>query len=104
MEESSGNVPGSFILYQNHPNPFNAGTEIRYELPAGKTSYSVTLSIYDLQGRLIKQLVEAAQTPGLHSVVWEGIDSNGKPVPSQVYVYSLQIGEWQESRKLLLLK
>ena len=91
-------------LSQNYPNPFNEETEISYYLPAGKQNYPVKLMIYDLLGRLIKILELENKSPGHYSVVWDGTDDLGNAVPSGVYVYVLQVGDFKDTKKLVLMR
>jgi Ca-activated chloride channel homolog len=103
-DKNEGVTPNNFTLKQNYPNPFNAETEISYYLPAGKQNYPVKLMIYDLLGRLIKILELDNKSPGYHSVVWDGTDDLGNAVPSGVYVYVLQVGDFKDSKKLVLMR
>ena len=76
-------LPESFTLYQNYPNPFNPVTTIRYDLPEQS---HVTIVIYDIMGRQVKELVNAAVVSGYYKVVWDGMDSFGKPVAAGMYL------------------
>ena len=88
-------------LGQNHPNPFNPKTEIRFSLAqAGAAS----LKIYDAQGRLVKVLVDGVVQAGEREVVWNGDDANGRPVASGMYFYKLQTEEHNISKRMVLLK
>ncbi len=88
-------------LGQNHPNPFNPKTEIRFSLAqAGAAS----LKIYDAQGRLVKVLVDGVVQAGEREVVWNGDDANGRPVASGMYFYKLQTEEQNISKRMVLLK
>jgi hypothetical protein len=78
------------------PNPFNPVTQISYRLP---TEEFVQLSVYDVTGRLIDQLVSGMQPAGEHVVEW-----NAKGLSSGIYFYRIQIGNLSETRKLILLK
>ncbi len=89
-------VPGEFSLAQNYPNPFNPTTTISYELP--KQS-QVTLKIFDILGCDVLTLVNRIEEPGYRSVVF-----NAQGLPSGIYFYRLQAGNFTETRKLLLLK
>lgn len=93
-----------FELHQNYPNPFNPTTEISYVLPEGQAKYFVVLKVYDLLGRLVKVLVENNQAPGTYRVIWDGTNRLGQRVPSGVYVYILQVGDFKLSRKMILVK
>jgi hypothetical protein len=85
-----------FFLEQNLPNPFYRLTEISYSLPA---TTQVTLSIYDITGRLVETLVNETQQPGIHQVSW-----NGKTNPGGVYFYRLSSGEFVETRKMVVVE
>ena len=88
-------------LSQNVPNPFNPVTRIRYEL--SRTSV-VTLSVYDVAGRLVRQLENGLVAPGIYTAVWDGTNENGAAVSSGIYFYRLQAGDFSLTRKMLLLK
>jgi len=103
VKEGKGNTQ-SFGLKQNYPNPLNPATEISYTLPDGIASYHVTIKIYDVLGRLVKVLVDAEETAGSHSVRWDSTDLQEQPVASGVYFYSLEVGEFKEMKKMVLLR
>ncbi|UCF04096.1 MAG: T9SS type A sorting domain-containing protein [bacterium] len=88
-------------LYQNHPNPFNPSTTIRYYVPENS---HVILELYDISGKYITRLVNEEQPRGLHSVDWNGLDTQGNPVASGVYVYRLKSSKKTISRKMVLLR
>jgi hypothetical protein len=88
-------------LYQNHPNPFNPSTEIKYYLP-GKSP--VAVEIYDVSGKRIAQLVRETQEKGFHVVKWNGIDDRGNAVASGVYFCRLAAGKERSSRKIVLMR
>jgi hypothetical protein len=89
-------IPTEFVLNQNYPNPFNPSTIIRYGLP--ERSY-VKIIVYDALGKLVTQLVDDEQDNGFYEVTFDA-----SHLPSGVYIYRLQAGEYVESKKLLLLK
>jgi len=92
----------SFRLEQNFPNPFNPNTIISYSLP--QTS-EINLTIYNMLGQRIRSLVEKInQSEGTHTSRWDGRDDAGKQVPSGIYIYRMQAGEFVQSRKLMLLR
>lgn len=74
--------PQEFLVYQNFPNPFNAGTVIRYQVFINNV---ISLRIYDLSGRLVRSLVDGPETPGFKSIVWDGKNGSGKSVASGMY-------------------
>jgi hypothetical protein len=94
-------VPREFVLHQNYPNPFNPVTSLRYDLPERS---QVTLTVYDLMGRKVTQLVNTTQEAGFRSVQWNATDTFGKPVSAGVYLYTIQAGEFVQTRKMVLLK
>ena len=94
-------MPATFTLHQNFPNPFNPITSLRYDLPE---QAQVTLTIYDLIGREVAQLINTTQDAGYRSVKWDATDMHGKPVSAGVYLYQIQAGEFVQTRKMVLLK
>lgn len=90
-----------FNLQQNYPNPFNAATILKYNLPAAT---QVQLTIYALNGRLVRTLVNQHQAAGSHTIEWNGQDDFNKPCASGLYLYRLTSTESSEARKMLLLK
>jgi hypothetical protein len=94
-------VPQSFALHQNVPNPFNPTTTIAFDLPKRA---SVRLAIYDVSGQMICMLVDAEMAPGRKSVRWDGMDATGRKVASGVYFYRLQTPAFGQSKKMILLR
>lgn len=99
--ESAAAIPAECSLSQNHPNPCNPATTIRYGLREGA---DVTLKVYDMLGRLVRTLADEPQAAGYREVVWDGKDSNGATAASGVYIYRLQAGSFAAARKMTLLK
>jgi hypothetical protein len=94
-------TPDKFELFQNYPNPFNPVTKIKFDIPSDvkrKTS-DVKLIIYDITGREIQTLVNEKLNPGTYEVTFDG--SN---YASGVYFYQLKVGEFIDTKKLVLLK
>ncbi len=95
-------LPVKHGLAQNHPNPFNPSTEIRFELAEASR---VTVRIIDTGGRFLRTLLEEAQlSPGEIRVSWDGRDDAGRPLPSGVYFYEIEAGAFRATRKMTLLK
>ncbi|MGI0016601.1 MAG: T9SS type A sorting domain-containing protein, partial [Nitrososphaera sp.] len=86
---------------QNHPNPFNAGTVIKYELPQAGP---VLVKIYNLAGQEILEIVNAVQQPGRYQINWNGRDSRGQMAPSGVYIYKLLANGFEETKKMTFMK
>jgi len=98
---SVGEIPASYSLSQNYPNPFNPSTTIRFALPA--TSH-VKLSIYSIDGQLVKTLVDDSKDAGNYSVVWNGTNNLGSQVASGMYIYRIDAGNFVNTKKLMLMK
>ncbi len=100
-------VPGDELptarlaLDQNYPNPFNPQTTIAFSLPR---SGAVRLDIMDLQGRLVRTLVDEVRGEGAHRVIWDGTTESGRRAASGTYVYRLTTDERVLSRSLVLVK
>jgi parallel beta-helix repeat protein len=88
-------------LSQNHPNPFRQLTMINYQLAKPGL---VSLKVYNIAGQLVRSLVCEVQSPGVHSVAWDGRDANGRPVSAGVYHYRLASGGQAQTRSLLYVK
>ena len=93
-------TPTVFSLYQNHPNPFNPSTNISYQL--AKNSH-VKITIHNTLGKLVKILVDEFQSSGFRTIKWNGENSNNDNVSSGIYFYSIQSGEFQATKKMILL-
>jgi hypothetical protein len=89
-------LPSEYSLKQNYPNPFNARTTIEYGIP--KASY-VAIDIFDLLGRKITNLQNGFQPAGYHTVIWDATNQ-----PSGIYFYRIKAGNFDQMRKMLLLK
>jgi hypothetical protein len=95
-------VPGALLaLHQNVPNPFNPTTSISFVLPERSP---VTLAVYDVGGRHVKTLLDAAVEGGIREAVWDGTDERGNRVSSGIYFYRLRVGERTLVKRMLLLK
>jgi len=101
MGVSSSNIPEQFILYPNYPNPFNPVTTIRYYL--SKESF-VDITIYDMLGNVVNNLVNANQSSGYKTVEWNATNKQGEPVSAGVYLYKIQAGDFVDTKKMILLK
>lgn len=89
----------NFEVFQNYPNPFNPSTKIDYQIPRAG---DVSIQIYNINGELVKTLINAHQSAGRYSIVWDGRSSS--PVASGIYIYRVLYGSSVLSRKMLLLK
>jgi hypothetical protein len=94
-------IADNFRLNQNYPNPFNPSTTIEYDIPEYT---NVSIVVYDLLGRKIKQLVNEYKEAGTYQVIWNGRDSNNKRVSSGYYFYQMTTVNFVEVKKLLIQK
>jgi len=94
-------VPVQFSLHQNYPNPFNPSTTISYDLPK---SVHVKLVIYNMLGKEVRNLVEAREVAGHHEITWNSKNETGDSVASGLYFYRMKAGEFEMTRKLMLMK
>jgi hypothetical protein len=102
FETETVKIPAAQLaLHQNHPNPFNPSTTIRYSVPE---RCHVTLEVFDISGRQVVCLVNETEPQGLHTVAWDGTDAQHNPVASGIYFYRLAAGKEILSRKMILLK
>ena len=96
-----GRIPAEFSLHGNYPNPFNPVTTIRYSL---SIRANVTVSVYNLMGQQIIDLVNRYHDAGFHQVTWRGKDNVGNTVPSGVYFYRVTTKDESLTEKMLLMK
>ena len=95
-DEESPVVPNVFALYQNYPNPFNPVTSIKFSLPENQ---KVSLSVYNVAGRLVESLVDENRIAGFHTVKW-----NAGRNASGIYFYRLDAGHKSTTQKMILVK
>ena len=101
-----GAIPETTALLPNYPNPFNPETWIPYQLA---TAADVTLTVYDMRGVAVRQLVLGHQPAGVYqsrgrAAYWDGRNNHGEPVASGVYFYTLTAGDFTATRKLMIRK
>jgi hypothetical protein len=96
QDPAASALPTAFALEQNYPNPFNPATTIGYSLPK---SSEVDLAVYDVAGKLTAVLVRGTQTAGAHKIVWEAAG-----VASGMYFVKMRAGDFQATKKILLLR
>ncbi len=102
VEKDGEFIPTDFSLSQNYPNPFNPSTTIHFGLPHGA---AVRLEIYNVLGVKVRTLIaEEKMNAGSYSVTWDGLDDTGGLIPSGVYIYRIQAGDFHVSKKMTLLK
>lgn len=101
VDNSSDNLPDHFALEQNYPNPFNPSTTIEFALPL---SADTRVTIYNVMGQQVRTLTDSYLPAGYHTVIWDGRDNFANPVASGVYLYRIDAGDFNSTKKMLLLK
>ncbi len=100
IESRKNQSPSGFELKQNYPNPFNPTTTIEFSIPPGMENNSlVLLKVYDILGKEIRTIFDEVKEPGNYKVLF-----NADGLPSGVYLYTLQVGNYTETKKFILLK
>lgn len=94
-------IPDKFSLFQNYPNPFNPETIISYSIASPS---QIQLAIFNMNGEVVKSLVNEYQSVGQHSILWNATNNHGTPVSSGVYFYKLTATDFQIFRKMVLMR
>lgn len=100
-EEETDVIPEVSQLFDNYPNPFNPSTSISFSIP---DESKIELTVYNIKGQKVKQLVSDQRQVGQHSVVWYGKNDNGKAVSSGIYFYRLKTEDVNQTKRMLMLK
>lgn len=93
--------PARYTLYQNHPNPFNPITNIRYSLPANS---SVLMRIFDMSGREVNTIINQPQPAGTYSIPWDGRDYHGATVSSGIYFCRMEAEAYSRTIRMIYLR
>ncbi|MBI5647297.1 MAG: T9SS type A sorting domain-containing protein [Ignavibacteriae bacterium] len=100
-------APALFALGQNYPNPFRTGvlgsvaTSLSYDVAAEQT---VTLTVYDALGRVVRTLVSGLHAAGRHTAQWDGRETSGRPSPAGTYLVELRAGDTRITRHMIIVK
>ena len=94
-------LPITYNLQNAYPNPFNPVTTLRYDLPEDAL---VNITIYDMMGRIVSNLVSSQQNAGYKSIQWNATNNIGQPVSAGLYLYTIQAGKFRQTKKMVLLK
>tara|TARA_B100000941_G_C28362180_1_gene477633 strand:- start:409 stop:843 length:435 start_codon:yes stop_codon:yes gene_type:complete len=101
LNEILANIPKSFSLGNNYPNPFNSNTVIPFSISEpGKTS----LFVYDINGRIVKKILNEYLRVGYHTFTWDGKNGMGHSVSSGIYYYELKNAFFTNTKKMILIK
>jgi hypothetical protein len=101
IDNNDAPIITDYLLNQNYPNPFNPSTVIPFELSKREL---VNLSIYNNLGQKVRTLLNQDLPAGAHQAKWDGQDNFDQTVPAGVYYYTIQAGEFNATRKMLLIK
>ena len=91
----------TYNLYNAYPNPFNPKTTLHYDLPEDEL---VNITIYDMMGRQVKTLINGLQTPGYKTTQWNATNDRNEPVSAGLYLYTIEAGDFRQTKKMILLK
>jgi hypothetical protein len=94
-------LPTEYVLDQNYPNPFNPSTTLRYGLPEDS---EVSMVIYDIRGNMVRTIESGAQVAGWYEHVWNGMNNDGQPVSTGLYLTRLRAGSYTKTIQMLYLK
>ncbi len=100
-QQAEPELPTEYSLSQNYPNPFNPVTTISYTLPE---TQNVDITIYNIKGDLVKQLVSSRQDAGVYNVNWDATANNGHKVTTGVYIYRIRAGKFEKFKKMTLMQ
>ena len=103
-DQGGGMTPASIWLDQNYPNPFNSSTVIPLVVPQGEGYSQVELSVYDIQGRRVRQLVNQQLPAGSYLISWDGRSGDGRSVASGIYVSRLKAKGGMQTRKMVVIR
>ncbi|MCU7490651.1 MAG: T9SS type A sorting domain-containing protein [Ignavibacteria bacterium] len=101
IADEGAKSPVSFNLMQNYPNPFNPSTTIKYQIPEAA---NVKVTVYDLTGKQVAELVNDFKQAGHYEVTWMGRNESGQQVASGVYLYTIKAGSFTKSMKMMMMK
>ena len=99
--ENKDLISQKFILYDNYPNPFNPSTTISYAMSNGE---HVSINIIDVNGGKVIELFNGYKSAGTYSINWNGENERGVQVSAGIYLYSIDVGEFRQTKKMILLK
>ena len=101
ISETMQNIVSEYNIQQNYPNPFNPVTTLHYDLPEDAL---VNITIYDMMGRVVSNLVSSQQRAGYKSIQWNATNNTGQQVSAGLYLYSIEAGQFRQTKKMVLLK
>jgi hypothetical protein len=97
-------IPETQLIAKNYPNPFNPSTIISFTIPFNLTNSQTELIVYNIQGEVVKKLVDEILPSGNYVTRWDGTNEFGNQVTSGIYIYSLRVADKQVSGKMTMIK
>jgi hypothetical protein len=108
VRDSKENLNLHFSLEPNYPNPFNPSTTIPFRAgsrePGPGRPIRTTLKVYNILGQLVRTLVDEEKPSGNYQIIWDGKDQKGNEASSGIYFYRLEAGDYQETKKMSLIR
>jgi len=105
VNTGAANLPASFMLHPNYPNPFNPATTIRFDIPAfPQPDLEVQLAVYNVLGELVTRLYTGSMTPGSYRLEWNARDAAGRLLPAGIYYAVLKAGYYRRTIRLVYQK
>jgi hypothetical protein len=101
VEEQTRNSEITHFKLVNYPNPFNPATKIEYSVP---TRARVQLSVFNIAGQLVRSFAVEQRLAGVYAQIWNGLNDQGKPIPSGIYITRLQANDFVMTRKITLIR
>jgi predicted outer membrane repeat protein len=101
VEHHNPQIPSQFNLDQNYPNPFNSGTSINFALPEQRF---VTITIYNILGQNVKTIANQNFVAGVFQLNWDGTNDNNELAGTGIYFYQMIAGDFQATKKTLLMR
>jgi hypothetical protein len=101
VKQVDNDIPSAFQLGQNYPNPFNPSTKINY---AVKELSRVHIAIYNILGQEVATLVNSKLAAGQYAIDWNGMNSKNEALSSGIYFYRMTVGNFIETKKMILMK
>jgi len=105
IQPISNEIPKYYKLYQNYPNPFNPSTMIKFDIPtanlilSGEKGLNITLKVYDINGREVKELVNEYLSPGIYEIEFDGSNYS-----SGIYFYMIQAADFIDTKRMIIVK
>jgi hypothetical protein len=101
VSADGNNLPRTFELTNNYPNPFNPSTNLQFAVPK---QGNITLAVYNVLGQRVRTLADGVYAPGQYTITWDGKDESGRTLASGIYFARLETGSIALVKKMLMMK